>query len=237
MIGISLDLRRRRSQVQKPGATRQRPHGCPNARRVLPRRVERLCTGGCRAGGELEQRVTSGYAADVAEHFEPGSSSNGTWKRVAAPYDRSSRFLSLVDWLDAQDTAYLTLEKQFKAQGVTMTHGPIPGKGGAVYPKASGYMEFLDIDDPSKTIARPLGEGYAGVKDGSERIETFARTDGTTIKKEVYPTTMRVPPEKITLDRQRVDPHPPLSIGAAKDDYARGAGQGFVIYGCDHIGR
>lgn len=145
--------------------------------------------------------MTQGYAAEVAEHVQVDAAGHpdGTtkWQRVASPTDRSTRFLSFADWNDAHDSAYLTLEKQFKSAGADRAHGPIVGPTGEPFAMASGYIEFLDIDDPGSVIVRPLGEGYAGVKDGTERTARFRRPDGSELEAVVYPTTARTPREDI----------------------------------------
>lgn len=147
-------------------------------------------------GGALEHRVTDGYAAEMAEHVQPDGTKR--WERVAAPSRRSSRFLSFVDWNDAHDTAYLTLEQQFKAEGVDRLHGPIPATKGDPFPKASGYIKFLDVDDPTKKISRSLGEGYEGAENGKEPSVTFRRPNGSTFKKKIYPIADPVPADDIT---------------------------------------
>ena len=147
------------------------------------------------AGETLEERVTKGLAADVAEHELPDGST--AWQRVASPSDRSTRFLSFVDWLDAHDSVYFALERQFA--DVSQHAGPIRTTAGGVYPKAAGYVQMVDIDDPTKTIVRPLGEGFQGVKDGTQQVRRFRRPNGSEFDGEVYPTVVRVLREKITF--------------------------------------
>lgn len=85
----------------------------------------------------LEARVTTGFAADVAEHGPEGAR---VWGPVASPSDRSTRFLSFVDWLQAHDSAYLTLAREHPGMG--QFRGPIRGSAGQAYPKAGGYLRF-----------------------------------------------------------------------------------------------
>ena len=151
-------------------------------------------------GEMLEERVTTGLSADVAlhGHKKPDGSTVWLWERVASPSDRSSRFLSFRDWLDAHDSAYLALKQQFAEQGIHQHHGPIVGKADKKYPIAAGYLRFRDIDDPSRTITRPLGEAYEAIEDGSQHPKNFLRPDGSEFIKDVYPNTIRVPREEVT---------------------------------------
>ena len=100
-------------------------------------------------------------------------------------------------WLDAHDSVYFALQRDFP--GMSQRVGPIRTPAGAVYPKAAGYVQMVDIDDPSKTVARPLGEGFEGVEDGTQRKEKFLRPSGKAFDGDVYPTVVRVPPENITF--------------------------------------
>jgi hypothetical protein len=175
----------------------------PNAGHSVARHGPHIPDG---PGEALEARVTTGMAADVAEHVLPDGTK--VWQQVASPSARSSRFLSFVDWLDAHDSAYEALMRQFKGKGVEVVTeagrrgaltGPIVGKTGEPYPKAAGYVEFRDVDDPSRVISRPLGEAYEGVKDGKEHKRKFRRPGGQEFAKDVYPTTRRVDPADVTF--------------------------------------
>lgn len=110
--------------------------------------------------------------------------------------------------MEAHDSAYEALKREFKGAGVEEVSepgrrgaltGPITGKGGKVYPKAAGYLQLRDVDDPERTISRPLGVAYEGVEDGTEHRMTFLRPDGTTMEREVFPTTIRANPADVTL--------------------------------------
>ena len=105
-------------------------------------------------GEALEARITTGIAADG----------------LASPSKRSSRFLSFSDWLEAHDTAYITLKEQF---GLEMDAGPIMGKNDKPFPIAAGYIAFRDIDRPTQLVRRPLGEAYEAIKvSGQARTTT-----------------------------------------------------------------
>lgn len=175
----------------------------PNAGHSVARHGPHIPDG---PGEALEARVTTGMAADVAEHVLPDGTK--VWQQVAAPSARSSRFLSFVDWLDAHDSAYEALMREFKGAGVEVVTdverrgaltGPIVGKAGQSYPKAAGYVEFRDVDDPSRVISRPLGEAYEGVKDGTERTVKFRRPGGKEFEDAVYRKTRRVDPAEVTF--------------------------------------
>lgn len=77
--------------------------------------------------------------------------------------------------------------------GLDMGQGPIVGAAGQNYPIARGYIAFRDIDDPSLIVSRSLGEGFEGVRDGSEHVQSFVRPDGSIFSDTVYPHTVRVP--------------------------------------------
>jgi hypothetical protein len=149
-------------------------------------------------GEALEARVKTGYAADVALHERdvPGGGREYAWEHVAAPSGRSSRFLSFRDWLEAHDSALFALRTDFPGSGVEQFKGPIEAKG-KEFPIAAGYLRFRDVDDPTKTIHRSLGEAYEGVKDGTEYRVRFRRADGHEYMDHIYPSTLRVRREEV----------------------------------------
>jgi hypothetical protein len=149
-------------------------------------------------GEALEARVKTGYAADVALHEcdVPGGGREYAWEHVAAPSGRSSRFLSFRDWLEAHDSALFALRTDFPGSGVEQFKGPIEANG-RKYPIAKGYLSFRDVDDPTKTIHRSLGEAYEGVEDGTEYRVKFRRANGREFMGEIYPNTLRVSREEV----------------------------------------
>jgi len=129
-------------------------------------------------GETLEERVTTGYVADVAPHVQADGST--VWSRVASPSDRSTRFLSFVDWLEAHDSVYFALQRQFA--GVSQHAGPIRGAAaGQVYPKAAGYVRvrlgvILDSQlGVHRHRVRPLRQVALVVPERVRRVEA---TDG-----------------------------------------------------------
>ncbi len=165
-------------------------------------------------GEKLELRVKTGIAPDG----------------LPSMTKRSSKFSSFNDWLEAYDSAYITLKEQF---GLDRNMGPIVASNGKRYPKAGGYIKMRDLDNPTKEITRPLGEGYEGIADGTQSTITLPRPDGSPRTGIVFPTTVRIPHADIEFVRVTLGwtgrewiimqlfpaklPSPGTNIGLSKD--------------------
>lgn len=144
-------------------------------------------------GEALEERVKKGLSAEVALHTSPHGPP--VWQQVAAPSARSSRFLSFVDWLEAHDSVYFALKKDFFDKGPAV--GPIIGKNGTRYPKAAGYFRMVDAEDSTREIIRPLGEGFKG-DSSSQGTARLTRLNGEEFEGVVYGRADQVHRDEIT---------------------------------------
>lgn len=124
-------------------------------------------------GEKLELRVKTGIAPDG----------------VPSITERSTRFDTFADWLEAHDSAYLELGDRF---GLDMHTGPIVANNGSISAQATGYVQLRDLNNPGTKVTRSMGEGYQGVSDGTQHHVTLNHPDGSTRSGVVYPSTVRV---------------------------------------------